>query len=454
MSFIIPRKEKGQVDIHLLKELYVESQRLHSDGKRLYLRCEAERIYRILPKEGSKELLKILKKEFLTEEEQSASVNDELRKVVGELLTDPRIEFDSDNVLRHPEYLNVRNGIVDMNSGELLEKQKLPGIYFDYILDFSYQSGCGVEKLPSILENALKKSRLSSEPAEDFQRWVKALMEAIGYIISDSSDKRKSGFFVGATRSGKSTLAELISKIIEPVSEVKHYTLAQMVQNFSTANVATAKLNISDELDVTSNRGLELFKTLVSGGEMSLQQKYGQDIEIRPRVKLLFCCNGLPNFRCMDIRAILDRMLVIDFSKTVQEEERDDNLVNKLYEERDVIFSIAVQAYLDSRKNGFTKLPTVQKMFKALIAEDDSVENFIKEAVQPCPEAKIAAQRLYEAYTKYCADNAVKAKTRNELKAAIISKHPTAETKKVRDPDFHCGASVQGFAGIKLVKEH
>ena len=118
MSFIIPRKEKGQVDIHLLKELYVESQRLHSDGKRLYLRCEAERIYRILPKEGSKELLKILKKEFLTEEEQSASVNDELRKVVGELLTDPRIEFDSDNVLRHPEYLNVRNGIVDMNSGE------------------------------------------------------------------------------------------------------------------------------------------------------------------------------------------------------------------------------------------------------------------------------------------------------------------------------------------------
>ena len=113
-----------------------------------------------------------------------------------------------------------------------------------------------------------------------------------------------------------------------------------------------------------------------------------------------------------------------------------------------------MQAYLDSRKNGFTKLPTVQKMFKALIAEDDSVENFIKEAVQPCPEAKIAALRLYEAYTKYCADNAVKAKTRNELKAAIISKHPTAETKKVRDPDFHCGASVQGFAGIKLVKEH
>ena len=48
----------------------------------------------------------------------------------------------------------------------------------------------------------------------------------------------------------------------------------------------------------------------------------------------------------MDIRAVIDRMLVIDFPQTVPENERDDNLVNKLYDERDVIFSIAVQAYI------------------------------------------------------------------------------------------------------------
>lgn len=449
-NFKIPRDSKGRVDIHLFKEAYVESHRLFSDGKRLYLRDESTRLYRILPKEGNKELLKILKKEFLMEDEQSASINDELRRVVSELLTDPRIEFTPDEELRHPEYINVKNGIVDLNTGDLLEKANLLNIYFDYILDFSYQKGCQVEKLPPVLENSLKKSRLSSESIEDFRFWVKALMETIGYIISDNTEKRKSGFFVGATRSGKSTLAELVSMIVLPASKVKHYTLGQMAQNFSTANVASAKLNISDELDVTTNRSLELFKTLVSGSEMSLQQKYDQDIEIRPRVKLLFCCNGLPNFRSMDIRAVIDRMLVIDFPQTVPENERDDNLVNKLYDERDVIFSIAVQAYIESRKVGFTKLPAVQEMFNALITENDSLENFIAEIVEACPEGKVATNRLYEAYTKYCVDNAVKAKTRNELKAAIITKIPDTECRKVRDKEFRNGASVQGIAGIML----
>lgn len=450
-NFKIPRDSKGRVDIHLFKEAYVESHRLFSDGKRLYLKDESKRLYRILPKEGNKELLKILKKEFLMEDEQSASINEELRRVVGELLTDPRIEFTPDKDLRHPEYINVNNGIVDLNTGDLLDKENLPDIYFDYILDFSYQKGCGVEKLPPVLENSLKKSRLSSESIEDFQFWVKALMETIGYIVSDNTEKRKSGFFIGATRSGKSTLAELVSMIVLPASKVKHYTLGQMVQNFSTANVAAAKLNISDELDVTTNRSLELFKTLVGGSEMSLQQKYDQDIEIRPRVKLLFCCNGLPNFRSMDIRAVLDRMLVIDFPQTVPENERDDNLVNKLYGERNVIFSIAVQAYIDSRKAGFTVLPAVKKMFNALIAEDGSVESFIAEIVKSSSDGKVAVQRLYEAYVKYCADNAVKAKARNELKASILCKFPDAECRKVRDKEFRSGASVQGIVGIELV---
>ena len=81
-NFKIPRDSKGRVDIHLFKEAYVESHRLFSDGKRLYLRDESTRLYRILPKEGNKEILKILKKEFLMEDEQSASINDELRRVV------------------------------------------------------------------------------------------------------------------------------------------------------------------------------------------------------------------------------------------------------------------------------------------------------------------------------------------------------------------------------------
>ena len=118
-NFKIPCDSKGRVDIHLFKEAYVESHRLFSDGKRLYLKDESKRLYRILPKEGNKELLKILKKEFLMEDEQSASINEELRRVVGELLTDPRIEFTPDKDLRHPEYINVNNGIVDLNTGDL-----------------------------------------------------------------------------------------------------------------------------------------------------------------------------------------------------------------------------------------------------------------------------------------------------------------------------------------------
>ena len=53
-NFKIPCDSKGRVDIHLFKEAYVESHRLFSDGKRLYLKDESKRLYRILPKEGNK----------------------------------------------------------------------------------------------------------------------------------------------------------------------------------------------------------------------------------------------------------------------------------------------------------------------------------------------------------------------------------------------------------------
>ena len=228
---------------------------------------------------------------------------------------------------------------------------------------------------------------------------------------------------------------------------VKKYTLTQMAEGFSSMSAVQAKLNYADELDVSSKKSLQLFKLMVSGGELTLPQKYAEDRDVPIRAKLLFCCNELPDLHNLQAEAIMDRMLLIGFKNSVK--KRDSTLADYLYEERDRIVSMAFDAYMETKnKRKFTDSKFAQDLFKIYSVEQNSNKNFVNDCLKLATDGKIASSRLFDEYLIYCQANGIsKPLSRHSLYQEILTKFAgCAEQKKIRDPNT--GRSVQGFTGI------
>lgn len=436
---------KRQEELLQLKASIINQKKLYCDGNDFYILQPEIRLIEKLPK--GNELVRFFKDNMLKKLGYENLSVASIKSLLNELAVDSEIHIENAVFEKNMEYVNFRNGVLDINTGKFTAEADG---YFDYVLDCNYSTGESKNSFPNSLLKLLKEpmdlENINSLSEKDKSKVI-LVLEAIGYILSDSQQERKAIFFIGPTASGKSTLAKFIASIIAPKSMVKKYTLTQMAEGFSSMSAVRAKLNYADELDVSSKKSLQLFKLMVSGGELTLPQKYAEDRDVPIRAKLLFCCNELPDLHNLQAEAIMDRMLLIGFKNSVK--KRDSTLADYLYWQRDLIVSMAFDAYMETKnKRKFTDSKFAQDLLKIYSVEQNSNKNFVNDCLKLSTDGKIASSKLFDEYLSYCRANGIsKPLSRHSLYQEILTKFAGyAEQKKIRDPNT--GRSVQGFTGI------
>ena len=436
---------KRQEELLQLKASIINQKKLYCDGNDFYILQPEIRLIEKLPK--GNELVRFFKDNMLKKLGYENLSVASIKSLLNELAVDSEIHIENAVFEKNMEYVNFRNGVLDINTGNFTAE--VDG-YFDYVLDCNYCTVDYQHSFPNSLLKLLKEpmdlENINSVSEKDKSKVI-LVLEAIGYILSDSQQERKAIFFIGPTASGKSTLAKFIASIIAPKSMVKKYTLTQMAEGFSSMSAVRAKLNYADELDVSSKKSLQLFKLMVSGGELTLPQKYAEDRDVPIRAKLLFCCNELPDLHNLQAEAIMDRMLLIGFKNSVK--KRDSTLADYLYWQRDLIVSMAFDAYMETKKKRkFTDSKFAQDLLKIYSVEQNSNKNFVNDCLKLSTDGKIASSKLFDEYLSYCQANGIsKPLSRHSLYQEILTKFAGyAEQKKIRDPNT--GRSVQGFTGI------
>ena len=436
---------KRQEELLQLKASIINQKKLYCDGNDFYILQPEIRLIEKLPK--GNELVRFFKDNMLKKLGYENLSVASIKSLLNELAVDSEIHIENAVFEKNMEYVNFRNGVLDINTGNFTAE--VDG-YFDYVLDCNYCTVDYKNSFPNSLLKLLKEpmdlENINSVSEKDKSKVI-LVLEAIGYILSDSQQERKAIFFIGPTASGKSTLAKFIASIIAPKSMVKKYTLTQMAEGFSSMSAVRAKLNYADELDVSSKKSLQLFKLMVSGGELTLPQKYAEDRDVPIRAKLLFCCNELPDLHNLQAEAIMDRMLLIGFKNSVK--KRDSTLADYLYWQRDLIVSMAFDAYMETKnKRKFTDSKFAQDLLKIYSVEQNSNKNFVNDCLKLSTDGKIASSKLFDEYNSYCQANGIsKPLSRHSLYQEILTKFAGyAEQKKIRDPNT--GRSVQGFTGI------
>lgn len=298
---------------------------------------------------------------------------------------------------RH-ELVNIENGVFNIETGELLAHS--PDFWFNYVVHANYLTD--KEKIACPTFEQFCQTSLGGEPEKRL-----LLLEAIGYICTDTNDGKCAIFLKGQPNSGKSVIVEFISKLFDP-ELVSNISLHQLGERFFRAELAGRKVNVSGELAGRKLSDISIFKSVTGNDRIAGQFKGKNPFYFVPHCKLLFAGNTLPHTTEADATAaFVNRIKIILFNASVAPEEQDKELLDKLWEERDSILTLALDTVLAlvKRNYAFTLPEDSRRFLRSFDLRGNEVKAFVEDCCELSPDDYVFNEDLYAAYETFCAEN-------------------------------------------------
>ena len=364
----------------------------------------------------------------------------------------PSIKKNIDDFNADKYLVNTISGIYDIRTGKMQEHS--PDKLFTYSVDASvldedeiscptFDSFCNSSLAPLYSDSEETKQRIIAEKRQ-------LILEIIGYACSDSNDGKCAMFFKGQPDSGKSIMLTFVSNLF-PSNLISNIPLDELSGRFNKAELYAKKLNISGEIKGKPLSEITTFKKITGMDSINAEYKGKNPFSFKPRCKMLFAGNALPGTTESDAtQAFVNRLVVLLFNHSVPKEKQDKHLLDKLWNERDSIFTLSMHALreLSQRNFKFTRPEESEVFVQSFLERGNSLYAFLKDCCVLSPEARIHNTQLLAEYEKYCRKNELDAFTKRKL-YEMLAGMPGVAMKKFRIGDKNCW----GHTGIGLKKE-
>ena len=411
-------------------EFIIRNGLLIHDRGRPYLNCGS--YYLLLKPEELTEIIC-----FLIHPEQASQIPTRaVDEAVKRLLRHPGIMVDMEAERQRSEHLvNVQNGIFDCKTGEFTTDRM--DYKFDYQLDFEYQSGQNIFNARNFV--AFISSSLG-------QAFLDCIERMLGYIVSSLILARVAFLLIGIGATGKSTLLEFIEHIVgtDHCSHVPFHRVGNMQ---ARAEYYAKRLNISRDNSQRPMKDEDAFKNLVSCEMVTARFLYENAFDFVPRLKMIFASNVPMNFAHAD-DAVYDRLMVVPFEKEIPNDKRDRDLLTKLLQERDIIFSVALDQLPDLIHSGydFMEPERCKRIIDGYRAALHTAEHFLNERCILSEKGTVSSVLLYKQYCSWCAENGLQPDGQKTFYARVRTCSAEITEGKVNAD----GSRVNGFRGIAL----
>lgn len=306
------------------------------------------------------------------------------------------------------ELINLENGVFNIKTGELLGHD--PSFRFNYVVHANYLTNKEEIKCPEF-------ERFCQTSLDGDSKKRQLLLESIGYICTDTNAGKCAFFLKGQPNSGKSVIVAFISKLFDP-ELVVNIPLHQLGDRFLRAELAGKKVNVSGELAGRVLKDISIFKS-VTGGDRIMGEFKGKDpFYFIPRCKLLFAGNTLPHTTETDTTAaFMNRIRLLLFNTSIDSEDQDKGLLDKLWAERDSIVTLALEAVqgVAERNYVFTIPADSEEFLKSFKLRGNVVNAFVEDCCELSPKAQVYNKELYAAYKDYCIKNGLELLSKHNL---------------------------------------
>ena len=386
--------------------------------------------------EENQELIEINK--FISEDIRARIAPRFLSDIVKKLKSEPTIQMSNDYINREKNFINCKNGVINLDTGELVKHDKK--YLFTYCIKANFILNQDDIKAPNFEE-------FIDTSLEGDKEKRKLLLEIVGYLSSNYNEAKTAFIFLGKPHSGKSLLSKLIAKLIGE-KEVSNIPLHKLGDRFSIAEFSNHRININAEISSSKLNNIDVFKAIVGGDYLTGEYKGQSPFSFKCRIKLLFCGNFMPELKDLEVGdAFTDRLKFLLFNVTTPEEKRNYNLENLLMEEIDSIFTLSIYELKELIKKNFEfqKVSDSQEFVNFYKNENNHIDEFIKERCILGKDYKIHSKDIYSEYINFCDENCIEAYKQNKF-LAFLGNVPGIGKGRFRIEGKNC----RGFNGISI----
>jgi putative DNA primase/helicase len=366
--------------------------------------------------------------ELIYPEISTHKVREVIQKIKRRSLID-RDEFDSNE-----EIVNVKNGLLNIHTGEL--KDHSPDFLSTIQLPIKFDQSAKCPAILRFLGQVL-------HPQDVF-----TAMQIFGYILLRSNKYEKAFMLFGIGDNGKSVFINIIVSFVGP-KNASHVALQDLDgDRFALADLCGKLVNVFADLKADRLSSTGNFKMLVSGDSIRAQHKYGQPFNFRNHAKLVFSTNKIPDSDDKS-HAYYKRLRIIPFERSFTEGAKDVNLIHKLTtpEELSGLLNLALVGLEQLEKEGgFRDIP-VEEVKKDYERKSNTVKAFIQDRCNidlQAPDYFTPSAKVYEKYQEYCKQRGEKPLDINVLGTKL--KETGIEKERLRTG----GTREYYYHGIKL----
>lgn len=274
------------------------------------------------------------------------------------------------STLYHEDLIAFENGILDLNSGELLPFS--PNYIILNKIPWNYVSGA----YDRVADDTMNRICSGNQDIRML------LEEMVGYCFYRSNKFRKSFILTGKGKNGKSTFLKMLRYALDKDSDdnVSSLDLNDLNDRFSKVRLYGKLANIGDDIaeDDLHGKGISIFKKAVTGEAFTVEFKGQDGFDMKSYATLIFAANTIPRFSGSGLTAIKDRLVIIPFEArfTKDGDDYNPNIIKDLMSQSAIeyLIMLGVQGLQRIIQNqGFTEPDIVTKELDDFEANNDSI---------------------------------------------------------------------------------
>ena len=331
-----------------------------------------------------------------------------LNNVYNLMLADSDHMANEKDFNTNEKYINFKNGLYNIDT-KALEPHNADILYTRQV-NTEYIKGSTITEYHTFTK-FIRDLCKSADGGIDWQAY-KALQEIIGLAISNIyGHKTKKAVFlyspVGNT--GKSQFLGLLGYLIgqENITSIPLQNMNEDKGRFAFANAGLVRLIMNGDQSKADIKDSSIFKSVTGGDAIKVEAK-GKDIKALVfKGLVIIACNDLPYIADDKGEHIYRRMYIVPCTHTIEEKERDPNILDKMLQELPAIVNWAIEGLhrLKDNNYNFTDIAAGNHYIEDYRNNSDTVFGFLSDesyTITKDPNDKISKQYLLEKYYRYC----------------------------------------------------
>ena len=303
-------------------------------------------------------------------------------------------DFDAD-----PYLLNVRNGTIDLRTGELREHRQED--FITRCVDVDYD--------PNVRNDEWERTLL--QVFCDDPDTVRYFQRAMGYSITGCVNEECFFLMYGTGRNGKGTLLESVEALFDEYVKTTPFNTFQKQKNTGgaatpeLAELAGARIVVASEAPEDARFALDRLKGLTGGDRVNARFLHLNPFTYKPQFKIWIAVNYRPKANADDV-AFWERVKAVPFNRTFKDEERDKTLKTRLKASLQGILTWVVEGAVVWHREGLGTCKAVEESTQDYLAENDHFTRWLTECCVTGDAKMVATTKaLSDSYLKWVGEN-------------------------------------------------